>query len=465
MQLDLTKGSVTKNILLFAVPMICGNLLQQLYNVVDTLIVGQFLGDRALAAVGSSYALLTFITSVFLGMCMGSGAVFSIRYGEKAWDHLRENVFISFVMIAVFSVLVNVAVYLLIDPIMSLLSVPTDVYPMMREYLWMIFAGITATFLYNFFASLLRAVGNSVIPLVFLGCSAVINILLDLLFVLYCDWGVSGAAAATVIAQWISGIGSMIYTLLKCPKLRPTRLQMRIRAAGVREILSASVLTCMQQSVMNFGILMVQGLVNSFGSVVMAAFAAATKIDSFAYMPLQDFGNAFSTFVAQNYGAGEEKRIKKGIRAAVAMMLVFAVSVSAVVFLFARPLLLLFIRKEETKILSVGMSYLRIVGVFYFGIGGLFLLYGLYRALNRPGMSLVLTFFSLGTRVALAYLLSAIPSIEVKGIWWAVPIGWLLADLVGVTYYLCFCRTKLYREKRGGGHSDAETIVHKKRKG
>lgn len=449
MQLDLTKGSVTKNILLFAVPMICGNLLQQLYNVVDTLIVGQFLGDRALAAVGSSYALLTFITSVFLGMCMGSGAVFSIRYGEKAWDHLRENIFVSFVMIAVFSVLVNIAVYLLIDPIMRLLSVPTNVYPMMREYLWVIFAGITATFLYNFFASLLRAVGNSVIPLVFLGCSAVINILLDLLFVLYFAWGVSGAAAATVIAQWISGIGCMIYTLLKCPKLRPTRLQMRIRAAGAREILSASVLTCMQQSVMNFGILMVQGLVNSFGSVVMAAFAAATKIDSFAYMPLQDFGNAFSTFVAQNYGAGEEKRIKKGIRAAVAMMLVFAVSVSAVVFLFASPLLLLFIRKEETKILFVGMSYLRIVGVFYFGIGGLFLLYGLYRALNRPGMSLALTFFSLGTRVTLAYLLSAIPSIEVKGIWWAIPIGWLLADFVGITYYLCFCRTKLYQEERG----------------
>lgn len=453
MQMDLTKGSVTKSIIMFAVPMICGNLLQQLYNVVDTLIVGQFLGECALAAAGSSYTLLTFITSLFLGMCMGSGAIFSIRYGEKAWEHLRENIFTSFVMIAVFAVFINVAVYLLTDPIMHLLSVPSDVYPMMREYLRVIFAGIIAAFLYNFFASLLRAVGNSMTPLVFLGISAVTNILLDLLFVLYYNWGVSGAAAATVIAQWISGIGSMVYALLKCPQLCPERSQMRIRAASIREILGASILTCLQQSVMNFGILMVQGLINSFGSVVMAAFAAASKIDSFAYMPLQDFGNAFSTFVAQNYGAGEEKRIKKGIRAAVIMMLVFAAAVSSVVFAAAKPLLLLFIHADEIETLSVGMSYLRIVGVFYFGIGGLFMLYGLYRALNRPGMSLVLTFFSLGTRVTLAYLLSAIPTIEVKGIWWAVPIGWLLADFVGITYYLCFCRKKLYREESGAESS------------
>lgn len=451
MQVDLTKGAVAKNILIFAVPMICGNLLQQLYNVVDTLIVGKFLGERALAAVGSSYTLLTFLTSVFLGMCMGCGAVFSIRYGEKAWDHLRENIFTSFIMIAVFTVLVNGAVYLLIDRIMYLLNVPEDIYPMMREYLWVIFGGITATFLYNFFASLLRAVGNSVIPLVFLGISAVINIVLDLLFVLYFHWGVWGAAAATVFAQWISGIGSMVYTLLKCPMLRPSRQQMRIRTAGIKELLSASILTCMQQSVMNFGILMVQGLVNSFGSVVMAAFAAATKIDSFAYMPLQDFGNAFSTFVAQNYGAGEEKRIRKGIRVSLTMMLVFSGIVSAIVFIFAEPLLLLFIHREETQILSVGRNYLRIVGVFYFGIGGLFMLYGLYRALNRPGMSLVLTFFSLGTRVALAYLLSAIPSVGVTGIWWAVPIGWLLADFVGVTYYLRRRRTKQSLESRCAG--------------
>lgn len=435
MQLDLTKGPVTRNILVFAFPMICGNLLQQLYNVVDTLIVGRFLGADSLAAVGSSYTLMTFITSIVLGMCMGSGALFSIRYGEGDGERLKENIFISFVLIFGFSVLLNGAAFLWIDRIMGLLSVPPEVYPSMRGYLWVIFGGIMATFFYNFFASLLRAVGNSITPLIFLGISAVMNIGLDLLFVLVLHLGAEGAAFATVVSQWFSGVGSMVYTLIKCPELRPARRHMRIYSAGVREIARASFLTCMQQSVMNFGILMVQGLINSFGPVVMAAFAAATKIDSFAYMPLQDFGNAFSTFVAQNFGAREEERIRKGIRASVTGMFVFAGIVSVIVVVFARPLLLLFIRAEETEILAVGISYLRVVGIFYFGIGGLFLLYGLYRAFNRPGMSLVLTVISLGTRVCLAYLLSGIPAVGVYGIWWSVPIGWMLADLTGVVCY------------------------------
>lgn len=435
MQIDLTKGPVTKNMLLFAFPMICGNMLQQLYNVTDTLIVGQYLGENALAAVGSSYTLMTFLTSILLGLCMGSGAIFSIRYGEKDWEHLRKNIFTSFVLIAGCSVLINGLVFAFLDPILQFLSVPEEVYALMRRYVWIIFWGIQATFLYNFSASLLRSVGNSTVPLVFLGISAAVNIILDLVFILKCGWGVAGAAGATVTAQWLSGIGCMAYTVIRCPHLMPEVSQRKLSLAGIREIAGASFLTCMQQSVMNFGILMIQGLVNSFGAAVMAAFAAATKIESFAYMPLQDFGNAFSTFIAQNCGAREEKRIQKGICSAVRVMLLFSVSISALVVIFARPLLLLFIHAEETEIMAVGISYLRTVGFFYFGIGGLFLLYGLYRAFNRPGMSLVLTMISLGTRVCLAYALSAVPAIGLYGIWWAVPVGWILADVTGVVYY------------------------------
>ena len=186
---------------------------------------------------------------------------------------------------------------------------------------------------------------------------------------------------------------------------------------------------------MNFGILMVQGLVNSFGPVIMAAFAAAVKIDSFAYMPVQDFGNAFSTFIAQNYGAGEKERIRKGIRSAAACSMVFCLAVSAAVCLLARPLMGLFVSPAETQIIAAGMRSLRIEASFYCGIGLLFLLYGFYRAIQKPGVSVVLTVISLGTRVALAYALSAIPSIGVTGIWVSVPIGWLLADLAGILFY------------------------------
>ena len=186
---------------------------------------------------------------------------------------------------------------------------------------------------------------------------------------------------------------------------------------------------------MNLGILMVQGLVNSFGSVIMAAFAAAVKIDAFAYMPVQDFGNAFSTFIAQNYGAKERDRIRAGLKSAVGISMIFCVIISALVYAFAQPLMTIFVDASETEVIMEGVRYLRIEGVFYCGIGCLFLLYGLYRALGKPGMSVVLTVISLGTRVTLAYLLSAIPAVGVTGIWWSVPIGWALADITGLVYY------------------------------
>ena len=435
MNRDLTRGPVTKGMLLFALPMILGNLLQQFYNVADTLIVGQFLGAAALAAVGSSYTLMTFLTSILLGMCMGSGAVFSIRFGEGDRARLKNSLSLSFLMIAAFTVVMNLAVFLLIDPMMGLLQVPEEVYPLMRSYLWVIFWGIGGTFLYNYFACLLRAIGNSATPLLFLGVSAVLNIALDLVFVVVVPWGVAGAAFATSLSQWVSGLGLLAFTLAKMPQLRPSRQDVRWKKDRVLEIARFSLLTCVQQSVMNFGILMVQGLVNSFGTVVMAAFAAAVKIDSFAYMPVQDFGNAFSTFIAQNYGAKRMDRVGRGIKSAAVSSVVFALLISVLVFAFAKPLLLLFVKPEETEILAVGVQYLRIEGAFYFGIGILFLLYGLYRAIERPGMSLVLTVISLGTRVALAYILSAIPAIGVVGIWWSVPIGWALADVTGVLYY------------------------------
>lgn len=432
---DLTQGPVMKTMLRFAVPMILGNMLQQCYNVADTLIVGRFLGVDALAAVGSSFTLMTFLTSILLGLCMGSGAVFSIYFGKKDDDGLKEGMAASFVLIALITIVLNVAAFAGISGIISFMRTPEGVRGLMQEYLTVIFCGITATFFYNYFASLLRAVGNSTVPLIFLAVSAVLNIALDLWFVLGLGWGVAGAAGATVIAQYVSGLGIAVYTWFQFPWLRISRNHCRLRMARVREIAGFSVLTCVQQSVMNLGILMVQGLVNSFGTTVMAAFAAAVKIDSFAYMPVQDFGNAFSTFIAQNYGAGRDDRIFEGVKGAVVTAAVFCVSISAAIWILARPLMLLFVKAEETAIIAEGVRYLHIEGSFYCGIGCLFLLYGLYRALGKPAMSVVLTVISLGTRVALAYILSAIPAVGVVGIWWSVPIGWFLADAFGMIYY------------------------------
>ena len=435
MNRDLTRGPVTKSMLLFAIPMILGDLLQQCYNIADTLIVGQFLGRDALAAAGSSFTLMTFLTSIILGLCMGSGALFSIRFGQRDETALRGDLCASFFFIAFVTALLNILAFVCLDALRTFLRVPTEVWGDMREYLFVIFMGIPAVFLYNYFASFLRAIGNSVIPLAFLAVSAVLNIALDLWFVIGLNRGVAGAAEATVIAQYLSGVGIAVYTLMRFPQVRSIWELRRLRRERIRGIISFSTLTCVQQSVMNLGILMVQGLVNSFGPIVMAAFAAAVKIDAFAYMPVQDFGNAFSTFIAQNYGAKERARIRAGLKSAVCISMAFCVVISALVFVFARPLMAIFVDAGETEVILEGVRYLRIEGAFYCGIGCLFLLYGLYRALGRPGMSVVLTVVSLGTRVALAYLLSAIPAICVIGIWWSVPIGWALADLTGLFYY------------------------------
>lgn len=436
MEQELTHGPVMKTMLRFAIPMILGDLLQQCYNIADTLIVGRFLGENALAAVGSAFSLMTFLTSIILGLAMGSGTVFSIRFGQKDEKGLKEGILASFTLLGVITIFLNLLIFAGIDWIIWFLRTPDQLVNMMKDYLLVIFAGLIGVFLYNFFASLLRSLGNSVIPLAFLAVSAGLNILLDLWFVAGLNRGVAGAAEATVISQYISGIGIAVYTRFKFPHLLRRDKNIRLRISRIKEITSFSGLTCMQQSIMNLGILAVQGLVNSFGTTIMASFAAAVKIDAFAYLPVQDFGNAFSIFIAQNFGAGKTDRIKKGIRSAVLTSVSFSLIISLAVFVFAEPLMSLFIDAGETAVISEGVRYLRIEGTFYALIGILFLLYGLYRALGKPGMSVVLTIMSLGTRVALAYALSALPFFGVTGIWWSVPIGWFLADLLGIGCYL-----------------------------
>lgn len=427
---DLTKESISRGLLLFALPMMAGNLLQQLYNVADTLIIGRVEGSTALAAVGSAYTLMTFLTSIFLGLSMGSGALFSMYRGQGNHQALRSAILHGLLLILGITALINGAVYVWMDGILSFLQVPPQVWEGMKEYLLIVFSGLIATSVYNFFACLLRALGNSTLPLVFLGISALLNIGLDIVFVALLRWGIRGAGWATVIAQYVSAVGLTLYVLIRCRELLPGKEELRFRPGILRDIAGLSFLTCLQQSVMNFGILLVQGLVNSFGPTVMAAFAAAVKIDTFAYLPVQDFGNAYSTFVAQNHGAGNRERIRQGTRRAFLLSALFCGAISLLVVVLAPGLMGIFVKATEAEVIAAGVKYLRIEGACYLGIGCLFLLYGYFRGVKRAEISVVLTVISLGARVALAYALSG-PWGE-TGIWLAIPIGWALADLAGM---------------------------------
>ena len=430
----LTEGNIARALIKFSIPMILGNLLQQLYNVADTFIVGHYIGTDALAAVGSSFTIMTFLTSIILGLCMGSGILFSMFYGAKQLDKMKTSFFVSFVGIGIFSIGLEIVCLLAIDLILNFMNIPRDIFTDTHQYLFIIFLGLVFTFIYNYFSSLLRALGNSKIPLIFLALASIINIGLDIYLVAEVAMGVAGAAVATLIAQAFSAIGIMLYVFLSQKELLPQRKHWHFEREIFEKIKAYSLLTCIQQSVMNFGILMIQGLVNSFGLVTMSAFAAAVKIDSFAYMPVQDFGNAFSTYIAQNKGAGLEERIHKGFKVAVVMASIFCIFISALVFIFADKLMLIFIESSKSEIIYQGAQYLRIEGACYLGIGCLFLLYGYYRGVGKPGISVVLTVISLGTRVVLAYLLA--PLFGTLAIWWAIPIGWFLADLIGIMYGL-----------------------------
>lgn len=434
-EVNLTEGSIFRKLIGFSMPMIAGNLLQQIYNLADTLIVGRYIGPDALASVGSAYTLMIFITSIIIGLCMGSGAFFSADYGAADQGKLREDISLSFRFILAVTGVAYLIIYPGMNLILRLLQTPQELMTMAREYVTVVFVGIFFVFLYNFYSYLLRGMGNSVMPLIFLAVSSVTNIVLDIWFVMGLRMGVSGAAWATVIAQALAGIGIMVYSMRKLPLLRQHRGDSSLSLRRLREIIANDVATGIQQSVMNFGILMIQGLVNSFGTVVMAAFAAAVKIDTIAYMPAQEFGNAYSLFVSQNCGAKKEDRIRRGTHIAVASSAVFCVIISVLIWIFAGDLMRIFVDAEEVLILSEGVRYLRIEGAMYVGIGILFLWYGYFRGIGRPHISLILTVISLGTRVVVSYALAPNTPLGVVAIWCSIPVGWILADAAGLVFY------------------------------
>lgn len=435
MVMDMKRGSPTKLILKFAFPMLIGNIFQQVYNMVDSIVVGRFVGKNALAAVGSSFSLMNFITLLLIGLCMGSSIVISQYFGAEDYEGLKSVVSTSFIFMFIFTVFLSILTFLFTKPLLMLIKTPAEILEDSTSYLKIVFAGLIFTFLYNAVASLLRALGDSKTSLYFLVIACIINIILDLVFVLNFEMGVAGVAYATVIAQAIASILSLIYAFSKVPILRMKKKEFVFNRAIFPVIAKYSFLTSIQQSIMSIGMVAVQGIVNTFGADVIAAFTAAGKVDSFAYLPVQDFGNAFSTYVAQNVGAGKKERVHEGVKSAVKIIIVFCIISSILILMSSEYLMKIFVNSSEVKVIETGIEYISIVGIFYMLIGFLFMFYGFFRGVGNLAMSVILTIVSLGTRVLMAYTLSSISSIGQKGIWWSIPIGWVLADILGFITY------------------------------
>ena len=417
------------SVLRFTFPTVVMMVFASMYGIVDGIFLSNFIGSKALSANNIVYPLVTVMMAVNLMFATGSNAIIAKKMGEGK-QH-EANSFLSVVVIVSVGVTALLSAIMLVfdTQLYSLLGADAELMPYCVSYGTVIISGSVFYSLQILFQNFLVTAEKPAAGMSLTLAAGAVHIALDLLFVLGLHAGVAGAAAATVLAQALSAVGILL-CFLRMPALHPGRAHMHRDGALLARIASVSVLTSSQQSIMNFGILMIQSLVNSFGVATMAAFAAGVKIDAFAYSPAQDFANGFATFVAQNAGAGKPERVRRGLREACVLSLSFCLLVSALVFLFARPLLTLFIDPGEAEILAIGARYLRMEGVFYVGIGMLFLLYATYRGLERAGMSVVLTVISLGLRVLIAYAFA--PRFGVTAIWLAIPIGWFVADAVGL---------------------------------
>ena len=365
----MTKGNPLKLMLQFALPLLIGNLLQQTYNIIDAAIVGQILGTKALASVGASSSVQFLVLGFCMGCCTGFGVPVAKYFGAEKLDTMRNYVFNGAVITVVIAVVVTSACAILCPQILHILSVPEDIFDGAYSYLLIIFLGIPFTLLYNYLSSILRSVGDSRTPFLFLAFSAVLNIFLDLFCIVILKWGCAGAAIATITAQAISGILCLFYMFRKVKVLRIGKKNMEVKGAAVRELLSMGLPTGLQFSITAIGSMVMQSANNGLGSVCVSAFTAAMRIKQFAMCPFDAIATAASVFCSQNLGAGKPERIRQGLRQSLIVGVSYGI-VSGLVLIFAgRTLSMIFVSRSAVDVLDAAGKYLRCLGFFYWSLG------------------------------------------------------------------------------------------------
>ena len=430
---DLTKGNITKGLLLFALPMIAGNLLQQFYNIADTLIVGQALGKNALAAVGSAYTLMTFLTSIFLGLSMGAGALFSIYLGKKDYGALRSAVHHALVLIFAVTAALNVLVYAFLDPILRFLQIPDELYSSMREYLVIIFAGLIATFLYNFFACLLRAVGNSVAPLWFLGTSALLNIALDLLFVLVFSWGIAGAAIATSLSQLICA-WLVIRTLQRAHGDHRLDLK-KIRPDGwlLKRMLVIGLPAGISSVLYNITNVYVQKAINLLGTDTVAAWSVYWKLDGIFWPISNAIGIAVMTFAGQNYGARKKDRILQTMHVGIALHLAMCALIGGFIYFTRDWTIRLF--NSDPAVVEQGRVIITYLAPCYFLFSATEVLSSMMRGVGNAVKPTIITLFGACVLRLILLFTMTFPHLSNLTIALCYPITWTAASVMFLLYY------------------------------
>lgn len=430
---NLTEGKPLKLLFFFALPMVIGNLFQQLYNMVDSMVVGQFVGEDALAAVGSSFPVVFLAVAVAAGLSMGCTVVISQLFGAGQIREMKVTVSTALISLGGIGLVIMGIGEVAAEPLLKLLGTDPDIMVDSLTYLRIYFGGAVFLFLYNSLNGIYNALGDSKTPLVFLMISALTNIVLDLLFVIRFHMGVAGVAWATLIAQGVCAFFSFFVLVARLRKMEnePSKRDMKFaffEATAARRIAKVGIPSMLQQSVVSLSMMMMQGLVNSYGKVFVAGYTAATKIDTLAMLPNMNFSNAMSSYSAQNIGAGKSERVKQGYKASMLMVLIFSVVITVVIYLFGPNLLGLFLKQgAEGSAMSYGLKYMQTVSVFYVLMGFMFVGNGLLRGAGDMGAFMLSSMSNLFVRVAMAYLLAHF--IGASAIWWSIPAGWAVGSV------------------------------------
>ena len=412
-----------KALFIFALPMIIGNLFQQFYNMADSVIVGRFVGESALAAVGASFSLTNVFISIAIGGGVGASVITSRYFGSRDYGRMKQSVYTSLLIFLLLSLILGGFGLSLSRQILQLLNTPAAILDMATEYLNIYFLGLPFLFIYNVLSSMFNALGRSRIPLYLLIFSSVFNVVLDIYMVNSLNMGVAGAAWATLIAQGISAVFSFIL-FLKELSTYPSKETDIFNFSELKGIAGIALPSILQQSTVSIGMMLVQSVVNSFGVEVLAGYSAASRVESICIVPRAAMGNAMSTFTAQNLGAGSSKRVQKGYMSAIRLVALFALIICFILEIFYPTIMALFLGAEGTVLaLQTGTGYLRFLGWFFAGIGLKMITDGLLRGAGDMKMFTVANLANLGLRVLIAVLLA--PRLGVAMVWYAVPIGWL----------------------------------------
>lgn len=430
---DLTTGSPEKVLWQFSIPMFVSVIFQQMYNIADSVIAGKFAGENALAAVGASYPITMIFMAIAVGSNIGCSVIISGLFGAKKYEELRTAVSTTFIAAFAISVFLTAVGLAGTGGLMCMIQTPENIFSDGELYLGIYIGGFAFLYLYNIATGIFSALGDSRTPLYFLIASSLGNILLDYLFVAICGFGVAGVAWATFIAQGIACVLALFTMKRRLNTVGTTGKVPVFSVEMLRKIARIAIPSILQQSFISIGNIFIQGLVNSYGSSVIAGYSAAIKLNTFAITSYTTLGNGMSNFTAQNLGAGLTERVRKGFRAGIQLAMIVAAPFFAAYFLFGRYMVSLFMTQESTLALETGVEFLKITAPFYFVVALKLMADGVLRGAGAMKQFMTATFTDLVLRVVLAFVLAG--TFNVTGIWISWPIGWVAATILSLAFY------------------------------